>query len=46
MKIKKAIAVILVLALCFGLYIGLQPDEYSFYSDENISSGSPKDSFR
>ena len=41
MKIKKAIAVILVLALCFGLYIGLQPDDYSFYSDENISSGSP-----
>lgn len=40
-KIKKAIAVVLVLALCFGLYIGFQPDEYSFYTDENISSGNP-----
>lgn len=40
-KIKRAIAVILVLAFCFGLYIGIQPDKYSFYTDEQISSGSP-----
>ena len=40
-KIKRAITVMLVLALCFGLYIGFQPDEYSFYSDENIASDSP-----
>lgn len=38
-KIKKVIAILLVLALCFGLYIGFQPDSYSFYSDEKITTG-------
>ena len=38
---KKIIALILVLSLCLGIYIGLQPDEYSFYSDEEISSRLP-----
>ncbi len=38
---KKAVAIILVFALCAGLYIGLQPDEYSFYTDEQIQLSDP-----
>ena len=38
---KRIIAVIFVLCFCFGLYIGIQPDDYSFYSSEEIKSEYP-----
>lgn len=38
---KKILACVLILCLCIGVYIGIQPDEYSFYSDEKIESKYP-----
>jgi len=38
---KKALIMILVVVFVTGIFIGTQPDDYSFYSDEPISSGSP-----
>ncbi len=38
---KKAVAILLVLALCIGLCIGAVPQEYSFFTDEAIKSNNP-----
>ena len=38
---KKIIIAILILCLCFGIYVGIQPTEYSFYSDEKVKSDYP-----
>lgn len=38
---KKAIALIMVLALCVGIFIGCLPDEYSFFTSDTVQSGNP-----
>ncbi len=38
---KKIVTILLIVSLCIGIYIGLQPSEYSFYSDEKIKSDYP-----
>lgn len=38
---KKIISFILIAFLCIGIYIGIQPNEYSFYSDQPIESNYP-----
>lgn len=38
---KKTIVILLLIAFCVGIYVGLQPDEYSFFTSEDITSDSP-----
>lgn len=38
---KKSVAILLALALLFGLYIGSVPNEYSFFSDDAITTDNP-----
>lgn len=38
---KKIIAICLVLILCAGVFVGLQPDEYSFFTDDIITTKNP-----
>ncbi len=38
---KKIVAIVLVLSLCIGLYIGSLPEDYSFFTGESLVSDSP-----
>lgn len=38
---KKTVTILLTVIFCFGIYIGSIPNEYSFFSDEPISSEKP-----
>lgn len=38
---KKTLIIIFIAIFCAGVFIGLQPDEYSFFTDDTISTNNP-----